>query len=365
MDKSNGPESIQRLLELSWKPAKIKLQTGALIVAYFIVLIFRAIAPSAPEAGVWAGIINYIGLILAYFVVLFAMTAVAKITLAELRGEKEVPGKAAMAAAAAKLKEIVASPLKIFAIIAGLFIFHGVIDLCGKIPFIGELGWMLSPFVTLPLGIAIVATILILGFGAMFLPTIIIMGKEGPVSELIDFLRKNTIKFVGHFLISLVVAVVTFVILLFAIQLSQGISRTVMGDKYAYIQNHVPGYLQHVPGFNTVDELRANFSIQPLVSMSAKADRWSLYVAGFVFGVIMWLIHMSIWGFIIVNFGVAGTLSYAGLTGAEEKKAGEEEAPPKPKKRRTKKAPPKKKPEKKEEAPEEPAGEPEEKSEES
>jgi len=79
----------------------------------------------------------------------------------------------------------------------------------------------------------------------------------------------------------------------------------------------------------------------------------------------MWLIQMSIMGFIMTNFSVAGTLSYVGLTGdsGEEEPAADEvieevvvveepkEAPkpkPAPKKAPAKKAPSKKKEEKKE-----------------
>jgi hypothetical protein len=311
-----GPEIIQRLLELAWKPKKIFLQTIAVIVAYFIFLIFRAIAPSSTGAAWLASAIIFIGKALAYFVILFAMTAVAKITLAELRGEE--------ASAGATMKNVITSPLKIFAIFAGLVVFHVVIDLVGKIPFIGELGWMFSPVITFPLGIALVAVILILIFGAMILPTIIALGKEGPVSELIDFLRKNTIKFAGHFLIALLVAVITFAILLWAIQLSKEVSFRIMGDKYTYIQSHIPGFVRHVPGFQIMPALRGipgtDLIIRPVV-LGPKSDRWTLVLAGFVFGVIMWLIHMSIWGFILVNFSVAGSLSYVGLTGALEQKA--------------------------------------------
>ena len=385
--KTEKPELIQRLLELASKPGKIFLQTGTLIVAYFIFLLFRAIYIGI-GTGVLANIFLYIGEIIAYFVILFGMTAVANITLGELRNEGEIPGRQALGAAFGRIKDIISSPLKIFGILAGLVVIHGIIDLLGSVPFIGELGWMFSPIFTFPLGIAMIAVILILIFGAMILPTIIILGKEGPVSELIDFMRKHTLKFGGHFLIALVVAVIMLVVLNIAIDLSNGISHNVMGRKYTYIRSHIPGWLQHVPRAQGLSVVRA----QPLAGVFArigggrsqdkeilqaryrkldnkldqttdagdravikeqlkgiysqlKQYRWTLYLAGFVFGIIMWLIHMGIWGFILVNFSVAGTLSYISLTGEGgepedgavvieeegEKEEEKEKAPPKKK----------------------------------
>jgi|GEM_PF-615207 len=374
-ENAKGSVLTQRLLELTWKPGKICLQTGTLIVAYFVLMIARWIAP---ESVPWiAKIINYFGIIVAYFVTLLGMTAVAKMTLSDLKGEEEIPARAALGAAMGKGKEIITSPIKIFAIFAGLVVFHGIIDLLGTIPFIGELGWMFSPVVTFPLGIAMVATILILVFGAMILPTIIMLGKEGPVSELIDFLRKNTIKFAGHFLIALVVALITLLVLTWAINASNDVSRVVMGDKFAYIQNLIPGWLQHAPAFEnyaSYAEISAwkgtMADLNPVTN--PKAFRWTEYLAGFVYGIIMWLIQMLILGFIVTNFSVAGTLSYVGLTGnSEEEEPDAEEvieevvvveepkkAPkpkPAPKKAPEKKAPEKKAPpKKKEEAKEEP-----------
>ncbi len=366
-EDAKGSVLTQRLLELTWKPGKICLQTGTLIVAYFVLLIAAWIAP---EGVTWiAKIINYFGIIVAYFVALLGMTAVAKMTLSDLKGEAEIPARAALAAAMGKGKEIITSPIKIFAIFAGLVVFHGIIDLCGKIPFIGELGWMFSPVVTFPLGIAMVATILILVFGAMILPTIIMLGKEGPVSELIDFLRKNTVKFAGHFLIALVVAIITLAVLISALNASNEVSRVVMGEKFAYIQNLIPGWLERAPGFenHAVYSKMTTFKIlQPNLNPNTnpKAFRWTEYLAGFIYGVIIWLIQLLILGFIVTNFSVAGTLSYVGLTGNSEEEPDVDEvveevvvveepkkAPkPKtaPKKAPEKKAPPNKKEEAKE-----------------
>ncbi|MFH1037321.1 MAG: hypothetical protein V1789_01440 [PVC group bacterium] len=364
IEDAKGSVLTQRLLELTWKPGKICLQTGALIAAYFVLLIARWVAPEAVGATWFAAVINFIGVVIAYFIVLLGMTAVAKMTLANLKGEGEVPARAALGAAAGKLKEVVVSPIKIFSILAGLAVFHVIVDLIGKIPFIGELCWMFSPLITFPLGIAMVATILILIFGAMVLPTIIILGKEGPVSELIDFLRKNTIKFAGHFLIALVVAIITFVILLWAISLSNSVSEAIMREKFFYIQNLVPEWLQHAPGFSTISgtfhaQVATWKGIVPELNpiTNPKAFRLTEYLAGFIFGVIMWLIQMSIWGFIVVNFGVAGTLSYVGLTGnVEEEKPAVAEAAAieeeEPKKASEKKASPKKKREENKEEPE-------------
>jgi len=328
---AEGSVLTRRLLELTWKPGKIVLQTELLIVAYFVLLIAYWIAPSSPGAGWFASVIVFLGRVIAYFIVLLGMTAVAKMTLADLRGKDPLPARAAFSAALGKIKDVVASPIKIFALLAGLAVFHVVIDLVGKIPFVGELAWMFSPVFTFPLGIAMVAVILVLVFGAMILPTIIILGKEGPVSELIDFLRRNTVKFAGHFLIALAVAVITLIVLVWAISLSNAVSGRIMGDKLLFIQNRVPLWLQRTPG-QALTYIVTGLRWGPMYRMveDPKAFRWTLYVAGFVYGVIMWLIHMSFWGFVAVNFSVAGTLSYVGLTGesGEEEKA--EPAPPAP-----------------------------------
>ena len=358
MEKPKGPELIQRLVELTWKPKKIFLQTGAVIVAYFIILIFNAIAPASSQVAWLAKTIIFIGEFLAYFLILLAMTAVAKITLAEVREEEEISAGEAFGAACARIKDVFTAPLKIFAIFAGLVVFHGVIDLWGKIPFVGELCWMFAPVILFPLGVMMAAIIFTLFFGAMILPTIISMEKEGPVSELIDFLRKHVIKFVGHFIIVAVVAVVTFAILLWALQLSQGVSWTLLGDKYVYVQKHIPSFVQHAPGFERMGPLQIVLTRISHPTMAArqavfspKANRWTLYVAGFVFGVIMWIIHMGIWGLILVNVSVGGTLSYLGLTGGEEspEEAGKEEK--KEEKPAEKKRPPRKPRKKKEEKP--------------
>ncbi|MDP8235718.1 MAG: hypothetical protein P9M08_05000 [Candidatus Erginobacter occultus] len=328
---AEGSVLTRRLLELTWKPGKIILQTELLIVAYFVLLIASWIAPSSPGAAWFAAVIIFLGRVIAYFVVLLGMTAVAKMTLAELKGKDPVSAREAFSAAMGKIKDVVASPIKIFALLAGLAVFHVVIDLFGKIPFVGELAWMFSPVFTFPLGIAMVAAILVLVFGAMILPTIIILGKEGPVSELIDFLRRHTVKFAGHFLVALVVAVITLIVLVWAIGLSNAVSDRIMGEKLVFVQNRVPQWLQQTPG-QTLTHIVTVLRWGPMYRMTQdpKALRWTIYVAGFVYGLIMWLIHMSFWGFVAVNFSVAGTLSYTGLTGdgGEEEKA--EPAPEKP-----------------------------------
>ncbi|MCX6349096.1 MAG: hypothetical protein NTV79_06305 [Candidatus Aureabacteria bacterium] len=361
LEKPSGKELILRLFELSGKPKKIVLQTAGLIAAYFVFLVFWKLAGVIAVDGdpLWLfKAVLFVGWVLAYFIVLFVMTAVAKITLAEVRGTEEVDARAALGAAFGKLKEVIKAPLKIVGIMVGLVLFHVVIDLCGKIPFIGELGWMFSPLITFPLGIALVATGLVLFFGIMLLPILIVLGKEGPVAELIEFLRRNTIKFISHFLIALLLAVIAFVIMVAALNRSSQISYTIMGEKYLYVQSHIPGWVRHVPGFPPAEISSSAMSASGLLSLGvagdlggtpvydSKAERWTLVVAGFVFGILMWLIHMSIWGFILVDFNVAGTLSYLGLAGPGEEKKEEAaavkaelegEAPPAPKKPRAKK----------------------------
>lgn len=341
---AEGSVLTRRLLELTWKPGKIILQTELLIVAYFVLFFTHLIAPTSAGPAWFASVIIFLGRVIAYFIVLLGMTAVAKMTLADLKGKDPVTARAAFSAALGKLKDVIASPIKIFALFAGLVVFHVVIDLVGKIPFIGELGWMFSPIFTFPLGIAMVGAILVLVFGAVILPTIIVLGKEGPVSELIDFLRRHTIKFAGHFMVALVVAVITLIVLVWAIGLSNAVSSQIMGKKLIDIQNQVPQWLQQTPGqtlTHIVTVLREtpdqflNHIVTVLfggsmsqMTQDPKALRWTISVSGFVYGLIMWLIHMSFWGFVVVNFSVAGTLSYLGLTGesGEEEKAEPEES---------------------------------------
>lgn len=335
-EKAAGKELILRLFELSGKPGKIALQTAGLIAAYFVFLVFGKLAWAiAGDGALWLfKAIVFVGKVLSYFVVLFVMTAVAKITLAEVRGTEEVSARAALGAAFARIGDVVKAPLKIVGILVGLVLFHVAIDLCGKIPFLGELGWMFSPLVTFPLGLAMVGTVLVLFFGIMLLPILIVLEKEGPVAELIEFLRRNTIKFVGHFLIALLVAAIAFVVMVAAVNRSGQISSTIMREKYQYVQSHVPNWVRHVPGFAfapapACGAFGACLSPQAYDEgpvYDAKAERWTLVLAGFVYGILMWLIQMSIWGFILVDFNVAGTLSYLGLVGPGEPK--KEEVPP-------------------------------------
>jgi hypothetical protein len=128
-----------------------------------------------------------------------------------------------------------------------------------------------------------------------------------------------------------VVAVITLIVLVWAIGLSNAVSGRIMGEKLVYIQNRVPQWLQQTPG-QTLTHIVTVLRWGPMYRMiqDPKALRWTIYVAGFVYGLIMWLIHMSFWGFVAVNFSVAGTLSYIGLTGDGGEEEKEEDAPEKP-----------------------------------
>ena len=106
-EKAAGKELILRLFELSGKPGKIVLQTAGLIAAYFVFLVFGKLAWAiAGEGALWLfQAIVFVGKVLSYFVVLFVMTAVAKITLAEVRGNEEVSARAAPATLLSPLRK--------------------------------------------------------------------------------------------------------------------------------------------------------------------------------------------------------------------------------------------------------------------
>ncbi|HPQ67266.1 MAG TPA: hypothetical protein PLI51_11120, partial [bacterium] len=303
---------IQRLLELTWKPAKILRLTGVLLVAYLIRLVFGWIAPASAGAAWFAQIIMFVGDIVIYFLVLWGMTAVAARTLEEING---TPPRGAAGG------QIFLSPIKIFAVIAALVAVHAVIDLLGSIPWVGELAWMFSPALTFPLAVAIIAAILVLAFGIMLLPTIIAVGQEGPVSELVDFLRRHTIRFLGHFLIAAAVSAITVGLLFWALGYSAAISGVVMGNKFYYIQTNVPDWTR---GLNIACPFLMPRIWPP--SPDPVTGRWTLVLAGFVYGVIVWLIKLGIFGSVLVTFSVAGTLSYLGLKPPREEREPEQPA---------------------------------------
>lgn len=312
---------IQQMLGLTWKPGKIALQTGVVIAAYLVWLFFSWLAPETAKSAWAARIILFAGDLLIYFILLAGLTKVAGSTLADL-GLKS-SGSAG--------GEILKSPLKIFAVIAGLAAIHIVIDLVGKIPYLGELCWMFSPVFTVPIAVGIVFAFLGLIFGLMLLPVIIALGKEGPVSVLIDFIRKHTLRFLGHFLIALTAAVVIVVLLGAALNVTSTLSTEFLGRKYTSILANVPNWTRTCPvnypwfGFYT----------------DATAGRWTMVLAGFVFGLLHWLIRMAIAGVVLVNFCVAGTVSYLSLEGIPEEETPVEPGtkPGKPRRGRARKQP--------------------------
>ena len=300
---------IQQVLSLTWKPGKILLQTGNLILAYFVVLFFRWLAPAG---SAWlARILIFVGWLIAYFIILAGLTRVTRITLKELgvRARETTGG-------------VLSAPVKIFAVIAALAVGHILIDLIGQIPYVGELCWMFSPVVNVPLAAGIVFAAFSLIFGLMLLPTIISLGREGPVSILIDFIRTHTLRFLGHFLIALTAGVVILAILALTFNVSGTISSEFMGDKYGMIRFNIPHWARACPQVDLPwHGLGGAFG-------GEAADRWTMVVAGFVFGALTWLIRMAALGVILVNFCVAGTISYLALEGPPEEDEEEDELVP-------------------------------------
>jgi len=158
---------------------------------------------------------------------------------------------------------------------------------------------------------------------------------------LIDFIRKNTLRFLGHFLISLAAAAVIVVLIAGAFQVSATLSGEFMGDKFAMIQSNVP-YWARACCNQTACFLPSGFI--SFKGIPPEADRWTMVLAGFVFGVITWIIRMAVLGVVLVNFCVAGTISYLSLQGisagkqdADQNQEGKEKAPPAKKPGKTKK----------------------------
>ncbi len=314
-----GMRTFSRIFSLSFSGKKIALQIGgmvcacvaSLIILHIGVFIFRE------RLQTLIALVNWVAVIFIMFV---TWGAIAKVTVAEVAGLPAVDIKGALRAARKSAKPLIIAPLKIVLIIFVMMLCHVVADWCGLIPVIGEIVW---PFLAIPLfflSALILAAELIFVCGTFLLPSIIMVGKESPVSELNDFLRSHTLRFIGYLVATAVVvgiALLFFHVLMFE---NEMLSQRAMGDKYANIVSSVPPKMY--AAFNRV----AGSFCLPLPGCpsallqsewtgpaSGRDLRWTYTFAGVIWGISTLIIRLAILSLPFVIWCVSGTLIYLGL----------------------------------------------------
>jgi len=317
-----GMRTFSRIFSLSFSGKKIALQIGGMVCACVASLVIAHIGGFIfrERLQTLIALVNGVAVIFIMFV---TWGAIAKVTVAEVAGLPAVDIKGALRAARKSAKPLIIAPLKIVLIILVMMLAHVVTGWCGLIPILGEIVW---PFLAIPLfflSTLIVAAGLILLCGTLLLPSIIMVGKESPVSELNDFLRSHTLRFIGYLIATaLVFAIVSSFFSAVTIADSR-ISMWAMGDKYANIVCSVP------PKMNAAfDRVAGSFCIPlqccPLLrteggcvpGMCAPAGcdlRWTYTFAGVIWGVFTLLIRLAILSLPFVIWCVSGTLIYLGL----------------------------------------------------
>ncbi|MCX6356865.1 MAG: hypothetical protein NT045_03150 [Candidatus Aureabacteria bacterium] len=233
-----GIRTFSRIFGLSLNAKKIAIQILgilALVIAWHVIhgigaLILGDRLPWLVEIAGWIAVI---------FILFFSWGAIARVTVGEVAGLPAVDIGGALRSARKACAALVMAPLKIVAIILILALIHAVVDLVGKIPFLGEIVW---PFFAIPLfflSALMVAAKIILVCGALLLPSIIMAGKQSPVSELNDFLREHALRFIGYLIATLVVVFLVFAFLNMVVAQNDSLSMRVMGDKYTTIATSV------------------------------------------------------------------------------------------------------------------------------
>lgn len=321
--EQSGIRTLGKVFSLSFSAKKITIQAVTLLVATVILYVISAIGAGIFKGQFLPGLCTIVGWVLWLFVVFAGFGAVSAITISEVEQGtwNALPMKEGLKRVLhrATLRALVMAPLKIVAIAAGLAVIHVIADWIGRIPYIGELVW---PFFLIPLiflSAFIVLVLLILLFGTFLFPSIIMKGKESPVSELNDFLRENTLRFLGYLVITLIVISLIGGFLGVVVKTSNAISIRAMGvEKYVNIAGSVPGWMKSIaiaipskigcraapmPGFEW-----ATLNAGPGLSATYR-------VGGFIWGVFWIIVSLALTSIPFVVWCVAGTLTYLGLKG--------------------------------------------------
>jgi hypothetical protein len=327
-----GVKTFSRVFSLSFSGKKIAIQILGLLCACIASLIILGIGGAIFRDRLQT-LVDVFNWVVVVFILFITWGAVAKITVAEVAELAPVGIKAAIGAARKSAKALIIAPLKIVAIIIILGIIHFIAGWIGLIPFVGEIVW---PFFAIPLFLLsalIVIAFLILLCGTLLLPAIIMVGKESPVSELNDFLRENTLRFIGYLVAAVVIVMIVFTFLNFVVGTNAWLSAKAMGDKYATIVASVPtkisdamsriGFFFQAP-FARYGSYRDLFAgrmptaiaermLSPGTGISTSHLRWTYSFAGFVWGIFTFIIYLAILSLPFVIWCVSGTLIYLGL----------------------------------------------------
>ena len=312
---------LTRVFSLSFKPKKIVLQAGGLLAACLTYLIIGGILTAIFTPRDLDQLSLTIAAIISFLIMFITWGAIARMTIVEIRENRQMDIKEALNVAREKAKLLVLSPLKLAGMVVGILILHGICDLIGLIPGIGQLIWA---FLAIPMflfsAIAIVF-ILILICGTLILPAIIMMDKTSPISELNDFLRSNTLRFIGYFVVAIILFVLICAFLQAICTINEVVSFRIMGEKYTDIAASMPRWLNA-----TVAASGRVFRAMPfpkgqahLSAAPSTPDLSAAYtLCGLIWGIFLLIISLAITSIPFVLWCVSGTLIYLELAKKEE-----------------------------------------------
>ncbi len=316
-----GIKTFSRVFSLSFSGKKIAIQILGILFASIASLIILGLGGLIlhERLQILIAVINGIAVI---FILFITWGAISKITVAEVAELPPVSIKEAINAAWKSARPLIIAPLKIVVLILVMMLGHIIADWIGLIPYLGQIIW---PFFAIPLFLLsalIVVSILILICGTLLLPPIVMVGKESPVSELNDFLRENTLRFIGYLIAAVVVVSIVCSFLSVVSEVNNGLSNIGMGEKLSTIVASVPTKLVAAVG-------RAKFFLKNPFSVytSIFTDRletvvpsgiaygagWTYSFAGFIWGIFTLIIYLAISSLPFVVWSVSGTLIYLGL----------------------------------------------------
>lgn len=312
---------LTRVFSLSFKPKKIALQAGGLLAACLAGLIIGGVLTGIFTPRILDQLSLVLASIVSFLIVFITWGAISRMTITEIRENREMGIKEALAIARQRTKLLVLSPLKLAGVVVVILILHGICDLIGLIPGIGQLIW---PFLAIPmflLSAAAVVFLLVLICGTLVLPAIIMVDKTSPISELNDFLRKNTLRFIGYFVIAVILFMLICAFLQVICGLNEHVSDSVMREKYTDIAAAMPGWMKSL-----VDASGQAFSWMPAPAGRSFLDAApstphlsAAYTLGsLIWGVFLIIINLAIASIPFVLWCVTGTLIYLELAPGEE-----------------------------------------------
>jgi len=327
-EMESGVATYSRIFRLSFNTKKIAIQILGIVCAVIVWHIVQALGGAILSTGVqW--LVDIADWILVLFILFFTWGAIARITVSEVAGLPPVDIRSALQGARQAVGALIMAPLKIILLILVLMVLHVIADLIGLIPYLGEIVW---PFFAIPLFLLsslIVVTKIILACGALLLPTIIMVGKQSPVSELNDFLRENILRFIAYLIATIIVVLLIFLFLDRVVITNDYLANAVMGQKYYTIVSSVPGALSSaiervspalkifsrgsVYSQETLHGLKAILEGTQSYAHPSAGIRWTYSFAGLVWGFFTLIIYLAILSLPFVIWCVSGTLIYLGL----------------------------------------------------